>query len=283
LRGILGNRRFWTALTVAAVLVGLMALTRKGIGRLEPLRSILNEVLAPVESAAAAVTGAGSSAEAFVRDLLTLRATNAKLRAEVAMLRGQVVQNAELRQDNVRLRGLLALRDLVDRQDPGSGGVAAQVIARNADTWFASVVVGKGADEGVRMGMVAVAPAGLVGRVTALSPHTATVTLITSPDAGVGAMVERATSRDAGVVLGQLGRTDLRMEFFVPHPSVQVGDTIVTSGLGGLYPQGLLIGSVTSVGPGDFGLVELADVRPAVDLGRLEYVLLIQPPKAGSG
>lgn len=281
MRGFRGDHRLWVGLLVALALVALMGATRGGIGRLAALRSVLSEVLAPVEYAAGTVARAGSSVDAFARGLIRLSATNARLQAEVTALRGEVTRDAELRQENIRLRGLLALRGLLDARYPGSGGVAARIVGRSPDTWFESVSVGKGSDEGVRVGMVAVAPAGLVGRVTAVSPHTASVTLITSPDAGVGAMVERATSRAAGVALGRIGRTDLSMQFFVPHPSVEVGDTIVTSGLGGLFPPGIPVGTVTSTGPGRFGLVRQATVRPAVDLARLTFVLLIKAPAPG--
>lgn len=283
MRGILSNRRFWAAAIVSVALVALMGATRTGVGRLQPVQVALSEMLAPIETVTGGVAGRLAGTVSFVRGIFTLDATNARLRTEVAALRTEVSQDALLRQDNVRLRGLLALRSLMVRIDPGGGaGLAAQVVAESPDTWFKSVVVDKGSGDGVRQGMVAVAPAGLVGRVTAVSPHTATVTLITDPDSGVGAMVQRASSRAVGVVSGQMGSADLSMQFFAPHPSVQPGDAIVTSGLGGLFPQGIPVGTVTRVGPGDFGLVETAVVRPDVALARLEFVLLIRPPATGS-
>jgi rod shape-determining protein MreC len=275
---LLWSRRFWAALATVAVLASALVLTARQ-GRLTRAAGALARVMAPAEAAAGRASSLAGAGVRFVRDAFRLRAENDALRQRVADLQVQVMEDEGLRQENARLRELLGLKR--DLEASGSGPVlAAAVIGRNPDAWFDALVLGKGAAGGVRPGMVAVTPEGLVGRVVSATAGTATVVLVTNPDSAVGAMVE--TTRAAGVASGMLGSDRLTMRFFAPDPQVRAGDTVVTSGLGGVYPKGLRLGTVESVHACQFGLVVCADVRPAAPVDRLEDVLLLPPP-GGSG
>jgi rod shape-determining protein MreC len=276
-RVIATGRRFWAAVAVVVVLVAAEALTGGSPRGVRALRGLMLEAIA-----LSAVEGAVRSADASVAELVALRAENLKLQAEVTTLGQERTALQELEQENARLRALLDLKASLAALLPyPAGSVAARVIARSPTTWWSSVLLDKGSADGVKPGMIAMAPSGLVGRVSSVTAHTATVTLLTNPDSAVGGMVERAGSRDAGVAFGVAGRTDLEMEFFDAQADVQAGDTIVTSGLGGVFPKGLPVGQVTSVAPPRYGQVRTARVAPAVDLANLEELLLVQAPPGG--
>ncbi|MBX6378155.1 MAG: rod shape-determining protein MreC, partial [Clostridia bacterium] len=149
--------------------------------------------------------------------------------------------------------------------------------------WYGTVTIDKGSAAGVREGMVVVEAQGLVGRVVSTSPHTAVVRLLTDPQSGVGAQVQRAESGAYGVVLGQGSGRQLNMRFYSRDADVVPGDVVVTSGLSALFPAGLPIGRVTAVDSEDFGLVRTARVEPFADIDRLREVLLLPfPPPVGA-
>jgi rod shape-determining protein MreC len=283
-RVVAASRRFWAAIVVVLVLVAGQAVTGgspRGVGA---LRGLLLEALAPFATAVSAAEGEVRSVDASVSELVALRSENLRLQREVTDLGQESTALQELTQENDRLRALLDLRASLAALLPyPAGSVAARVIARSPATWWSGVLLDKGSADGVKPDMIAMAPSGLVGRVASVTPHTATVNLLTNPDSAVGGMVERASSRDAGVAFGVAGQTDLSMEFFDAQADVQPGDTIVTSGLGGVFPKGLPIGQVVSVAPPRYGQVRTALVAPSVDLANLEELLLIQPPPGGSG
>jgi len=128
-----------------------------------------------------------------------------------------------------------------------------------------------------------IAPTGVVGRIVTLAGRASKVQLLVDRNAGAGALVER--SRAQGVILGA-GQDLLRMEYVSGIADVKAGDTIVTSGIDGIYPKGFVIGKVEGVDRGN-GIYKVIRVRPAVDFNRLEEVLVVttppQPTPAGEG
>jgi rod shape-determining protein MreC len=135
------------------------------------------------------------------------------------------------------------------------------------------VTINVGTLQGVEIGMPAVSGgAVLVGRIAQVGPRTAKVELLTDPDSSVAALLQ--TSRVTGLVVGQPDGT-LRMEYIPQEENIDVGDIVLTSGLGGVMPKGLVIGQVTEVQKLDYALFQTAIVRPAIDFSRLELLLVI--------
>jgi len=130
-----------------------------------------------------------------------------------------------------------------------------------------------GSLQGVEIGMPVVSGgAGLVGRISQVGPRTSEVQLLTDTDSAVAALLQ--TSRVTGLVVGQPDST-LQMEYIPQEEQIDVGDIVLTSGLGGVLPKGLVIGQVTEVLQMDYALFQSATVRPAIDFSRLELVLVI--------
>ncbi|MGQ0570604.1 MAG: rod shape-determining protein MreC [Armatimonadota bacterium] len=196
-----------------------------------------------------------------------LRAENRRLREEVERLSQQVVRLREQGQATQRLETLLAFR----AQLPGRA-IGARVIGRDSSQWFAVILVDRGAQDGVRRNAPVVAARGLVGRVIAVTPTTAQVLLITDARSATGVVLQE--SREAGVVEG-LGQATLRLKYVARSREIVAGELLVTSGLSGVFPRGLPVGSVVTVVRDPGALYQEATVRPLASLDHLEEVLIL--------
>src|SRR5581483_2233569 len=195
---------------------------------------------------------------------------NRRLRERVAALEGE---NAALREAQInydRLRDDLGFVHSQPRRL-----LAADVIARRPDPKFDTLVISRGSRDGVQPYSVVVTRAGLVGRVFEVTPGTASVLMLTDQNSGVGARVQRANSRAIGICKGD-NTAKLALIDLTNDADVKVGDAIVTSGLGGIYPPGLLIGTVTEVRAEEGNIMKAAHMRPCVEFNHLEQVYVLQ-------
>ncbi|MDO3376724.1 rod shape-determining protein MreC [Geoalkalibacter halelectricus] len=191
---------------------------------------------------------------------------NAQLREENFLLKAELENLREIRLANERLRQLLEFKD-----ELVLSAVPARVIAVDASSWSRTVLLDKGTRSGVREGMAVVTAAGVVGRVIKAAPGESRVLLITDAASAVATLVQRTRTR--GVCRG---RGDmLTLDFALRQEDIQVGDRLVTSGTGGVFPKGLLVGEVVRVTRGDYGLFQTVEVAPAADFSRLEEVLVL--------
>jgi len=148
-----------------------------------------------------------------------------------------------------------------------------EVVGADTNPYLRYVTINVGSLEGIEVGMPVVSNGpGLVGRVAQVGPRAAQVQLLIDSDSAVAALLQ--TSRVTGLVAGQPDGT-LRMEYLPQEETISVGDIVLTSGLGGFMPKGLVIGQVTEVQQMDYALFQAAVVRPAVDFSRLELVLVL--------
>ncbi len=202
------------------------------------------------------------------RELTALRQRNAELEAEVARLQTQII---ELQQRVTETEILAALVDFA-RANPENTYKAATVIGRDPSPFLNYVIINVGSNDGIRPGMPVVTNKGLVGRVDAVIAQAARVQLITDSASVVNVRLQNAATN--AILTGSLGG-NLTLDMIAQDVSVQVGDVVLTSGLGGAYPPNLLIGQVTSVRKLDYELAQQATVQPLVDFAHLQYVLVI--------
>lgn len=198
--------------------------------------------------------------------LVAAEEENLRLRDENRRLRADLNGLEEVRLANERLRRLLDFRESV-----ALPALPAQVIAEDATSWFRTVVLDKGSADGVREGMPVVVAEGAVGRVIRSAPHESRVLLLTDASSAAATLVQR--NRTRGVCRGQ--GDALTLDFALRLADVAVGDRIVTSGTGGVFPKGLVVGEVTRVVREEYGLFQAVTVAPAVDFSRLEEVLVL--------
>ena len=197
------------------------------------------------------------------------RAENQSLKQQLSAATVELQQPRALAERARGLERLLQLRDTSHLQTTG-----ASIIAAGANPEFRTLTIDKGSRDGVKTDMSVIAPAGVVGRVVVPSARNAKVQLLVDRNAAAGALIER--SRAQGVVVGT-GDAQLHLEYVSEIADVAVGDTVVTSGIDGIFPRGFVIGTVSRVdksGPA----YRLITVNPAVDFSSIEDVLVVLSP-----
>ncbi|MDD5085005.1 MAG: rod shape-determining protein MreC [Candidatus Omnitrophica bacterium] len=192
---------------------------------------------------------------------------NAALRDEVSVLRGKLVKLEELAKENERLKAILAFK-----QASKARFIPAEVISRDISHFSSWVVLGKGRKDGIRPGMPIVTPLGLAGRVVATREHCARAIILTDVKSKVSGLAQR--TRDLGVIEGN--GCGLIMRYLPLDSKLAVGDIVVTSGLGGIYPKGIQVGKVDSIATDKEALTLYAVVKPFAELWRLEEVLCLE-------
>jgi rod shape-determining protein MreC len=265
------TRQRSTYLFVAVVLAHVIVIsaqvtTRSGAPMLE---AVAFGLFSEVQRAGATFVQAFTGLWTGYVDLRGIRAENERLHAELAQTRVALQQERALAQRTRALQGLLDLRERAVVET-----TAADVIAAAATPDFRTVTIGKGASNGLRPDMAVIAPAGVVGRIIVPSARAAKVQLLIDRNAAAGALVER--SRAQGVVLGS-GSDRLALEYVSGAADIVEGDTVLTSGIDGIYPKGFVIGVVEQVERSG-GAVRSVVVAPAVDFTRLEEVLVVLTP-----
>jgi rod shape-determining protein MreC len=204
------------------------------------------------------------------------RAENEDLKRRVGALEVQLQQEHALASRSAQLQQLLDLKS-----NAAFPTLAAEVIAGNPDPVMRTVTIDRGSSDGVVADMAVIAPSGIVGRVIApVGRRAARVQLIIDRNAAAGAVSER--TRAGGMVVGAEANPPLRMELVSNLNDVKAGDTVVTSGVDGIYPKGYPIGRVEFASRST-GLYQTINVRPAVDFSGLEEVLVVLvPPRAAT-
>jgi rod shape-determining protein MreC len=259
LRNLLARRTDWTVLFIACVLsFSLMVLERHEQARVAWF--VQHTLLGPFEAA----VGWVDRAVGIYWDNQHLRQRLTRLQIETDALRGE-------RQENARLRQLLNLEE----RHPYSL-VASSVVGRSLDRLGGSLTIDKGLADGIEPGRAILTPDGLVGRVERATQHQARILTLLHRDCAVAARVDR--SRVDGVLQWEFGTHPvLNLSYVSSQEDVKVGDLVVTSGLGGIFPSGIRIGTVARVGLDANGLMKEISVRPAVDFRSLEEILVYLP------
>jgi rod shape-determining protein MreC len=198
--------------------------------------------------------------------LVDVRANNEALRTRIAILEGENLQYREALIESENLDRIGQMRsELATPMRP------AQVVGQDISPWFRSLLLDRGQRDRVRSGMPVIVEQGLVGLVTASTPNASRTMLLLDAQSAVDAIIQRSRAR--GIVRGS--RDGLSFEFYVRGDDVAVGDAVMTSGFGGVYPKALRIGEVSAVYTDKELLVHRAEVTPAVDFGRLEQVFVL--------
>jgi rod shape-determining protein MreC len=203
-------------------------------------------------------------------DLINVAKENRRLNAALHRAVEERNQLREIELANERLRRLLDFKQSVSNRV-----VAAEVIAKDPSPWFKSVLIDKGRIHGVDKGMPVVISQGVVGQVTEVAPRYAKVLLIVDQNSAVDAIVQPTRAR--GIVTGAMSQGCV-FKYVLRKHEVRVGDTVVSSGLDGVFPKGLRVGQVTGVVRRSSGIFQEIEVAPYVDFEKLEEVLIILNP-----
>lgn len=236
-------------------------------GPVHALQGAASVVSAPASSLGANVGAGMQAAQQASDDAAASEDTLSALREQNEQLRQQVVALEEYRQEATRLQGLLKLVDNYNIK-----GVSAHVIGRSGEAYSQTVTIDLGSDAGVAVGQTVMGPTGVVGQVVSAGSSSSVVRLLSDPQSGAAVMIQ--SSRAEGVVRGSLDGT-LYLECVDADAKVSVGDVLVTSGLGGSYTRGLMVGTVARVDDSQGGASRQIVVAPNEETGPLQEVTVV--------
>jgi rod shape-determining protein MreC len=249
------------------IAVGLIALALGGY-----LTSISRVALNPFVVVQTWISTRFQAIQDFIQspsDVNRLRLDNARLEGEVARLQAQVI---DLQQQVREVQVLSTLLGFV-RANPENEYVTAAVIGVDTSPFLRYVIINRGSDDGLRRGMPVVTYQGLVGRIASVLPNAARVQLITDASSRINVQLQKSAVEASlqGSLTG-----DLSLQSIPQDATVEVGDVIITSGLGGDYPSDLIVGQVSGVRRRLSDLFQTASVQPVVDFAELKVVLVIK-------
>ena len=214
----------------------------------------------------------------FGRGKAELLNENRLLRVKIEELRDEIRQNKNRQDENQELRDMLKLKAASKYSL-----IAAQLLARDVNGWWQMARIDKGAVDGIQADLPVISPEGLVGQIVSVSQNSSDVLFLTNPKVKIAARLAR--SEIFGIVHGQgvswEGDAKCRMDFIMKGADVNRADEVVTSGLGGVYPAGLVIGYVENVQIDPSGLFQYTEVVPATDFRLLDTVFVVLPEKNG--
>ena len=233
-----------------------------------------------VQSPVTTVTSGIANYFSSIANLRSAQGENDELKEEIQKLKVELSQKAELNAENERLRAMLGLKE-TSKYDV----LTARIIGRDPSVWFDASIVNRGSLDGVKLNMPVVTDGGLVGRVTAVSPLTAQVDLVTRDKSGVGAVIGQIGESNAlGVVSGTSKKDVLEMKYVPGHVEVKVGQAVFTSGQDGIFPAGLKIGEIVNIVSGSATTPHVIQIRPAARLSSMQEVgILLYEPAATTG
>ena len=262
-------------LVIALLLSILIGLTSALMGgNADPLSNVVNTATAPVRGGIAAVLDWAEGVYAYVFRYGEIQDELDSLRAQVAELEEQVREGQEASRENEQLRELLNLQQR--RQD--FEFEAARVTGRSTDNWESTLTLSKGSSDGVQAGNCVITETGvLVGVVSKVGSHTATVSTVIDTSMEMGGIITRTNS--AGVLEGDFSLMQegkLKLNYLPDSAQLVSGDEVLTSGRGEVYPAGLVVGQVEGVFTDPSGMTRYAVVVPDVDLDQLVEVFVIK-------
>ncbi|WHH61053.1 rod shape-determining protein MreC [Petroclostridium sp. X23] len=241
------------------------------------LEDIVGVVVSPIQKVFFSIGKNIESSIKFLSEIKTLKQQNEMLLSEVDELKETNRKLQDLRAENERLREMLGLKERFDKFEI----VGAQIIAKEPGNWFNVFTIDKGTADGLEKNCAVISSKGLVGYVFDIGLNRAKVISVIDSNSSVSSLIVR--TRDIAVVKGDLTLQKeglAKMNYIDKDADIIKGDLIETSGLGGIFPKGLLVGKIKEVGKEPYEISKYAVIEPAVDFQRLEQVFVIKNTKA---
>ena len=262
------------AIIVVAVvlLIGIAAAARGG--QISAVQNVTGILEAPLKRVLSSAVNWVDGIYGYIFEYDSLRAENESLRAQLAEAQESARDGIEASEENTRLRRLLELRE----QHTDYVLESSKVVLWSSSNWSSSFTISKGSNSGIELGAPVITEYGaVVGQITELGDTWATVSTIIDVDMSVGAFV--GVSGNSGMVVGEFGLMrdkQAKLTFLADGAQIFVGDDVLTSGSGGAFPAGLVIGTLTAVQTEAGGQVEYGIVEPQCDLDSLVQVFIIK-------
>ncbi len=265
----------WAVLLVLG-LVAALVFVREPARRVE---SIGTQLLEPVQFGVSGLVDQVEDLATVLQKLGELARQNDQYREEVDRLQAEVVRLQELELENRDLRNLLGLRE----RSAAGDLLPARLIARDPSPYVRAITIDRGTEDGVHDGMTLITWRGVVGRVARAGPTSSKVLLITDANSSISGRIQSSDSRVTGIIRGRV-EGGLLMQHIPQDETLKTGETVITSELGGLVPEGLVVGQIVQVRRKDVEVFQEALIEPASDMKRLERLyVLVAPPLVRDG
>jgi rod shape-determining protein MreC len=272
LRRLLKSKLFIVALVVVIILALAAVSAREGSG-IRVIGNIISVPIAPLQSVISFMAEKIGGVFEYFRDVKVTKAENEELLRRITELEKENRELERLERENKELRDALNFLDQMESFEP----IGCTIIAKDPGNWFEVFTINRGSKDGIEINSPVVTAYGLVGRVSQVDLFTSKVTSIIDMDSTVAARVSR--SRDILIVRGDAALRNsglCRMDYISPDVDIMPGDIIETSGLGGIYPKGIIIGQVKDVIRNEGQFDSYAIIAPVVDFKRLEEVIVLK-------
>ena len=260
-------KKYWIFFTLGVLLIAALSYYSSHLRHKDAPSAVERQLLTLVYPLQKSVTLASDGVAAIRANIFgSSDAAIERLHRENAQLKEQLVDYEEWRQENERLKTFLSFS--AQREERM---VAARIIGVDATSWFRSITIDRGSSEQIREGMAVVSAYGVVGRIVTTTPHSSRVLLVVDAASKISTLIERTRAR--AICRGD--GDGMSLDYLPLDDDVQVGDLLVSSGLGGSFPKGLIVGAITSVDKRGYDMFQTVKVEPAVDFEHLEEVLVI--------
>ena len=267
-------RNYKTIIFIVILLAAIFIVLSYNLKQKSPawlIKKVVLEVAAPVQNILNASVKSVSDAWSRYLFLVGIEEENKNLKKKIDDLKAQLILYQEGYLEAERLRNLLALND-----DYNFKFVTACVIGREQVTLSKTILINKGTAHGLKTGMPVLAGSGLVGRVIDVSWHAAKILLLIDESSNIDAIVQR--NRTQGIIRGA-GSRGYILKYISKTQDVEEGDVLISSGIGGVFPKGMMIGQISHVDQQEAGLFFKINVAPSVDFSKLEEVLVLIPDR----
>lgn len=271
-------KNFFSFRTVAVVIVIVLiclglAVYSGATGKSNPVSDGIGMALSPLQKGVSKVSNMVSQGKAYFDGYDALEEENAALKKKVSELEQELRDAAVATEENDRLRSLLGLQE----RHRSFELRPAEVIARSPGDWATTISLDQGANQGVAVNdLVVTVDGNMVGYVSSVAPTYCDVTTVIDTNMQAGALVTR--TREAAIAEGDytlMNEGSLRLSYLEPDSDVVIGDTVETSGRGGVFPKGVMIGTIERVVPEDNGISNYAVVKPFADVEKITNVAIV--------
>lgn len=264
------DKQLISGLIVVAIVLVFLNLPASVTGG---IKAFVREAVAPLQEVASGTWTSVREGAASVRGYKGLLAENQKLSEQVTQLQARETQLQSLETENASLRAQLAFKKAGARKL-----IACEIIGRDPDGWWQMLRLNKGSADGIASNRAVIAVDGLIGKTIRVSQHTSDVLLLADPSCQVSARIQRTGA--FGILSGRgpnwQGKVICRLDYLNKNVEIVEGDEVVTSGLGGVFPAGLMLGTVDRIYTDRGGLYQYADVVSKAEIGMLQYVFVLQ-------
>lgn len=248
------------------LVVGLLLLAAMVGGKFGPLHQITLDFIGPMQSVVTRTATGIANLKNDYLDLLEVREENKKLQAQIDKYLTELGEYREGYSTYLHLQELLEMQAKLTFKP-----IAARVVGKEPSYWYQTIVVDRGRKDDILEGMIALAPGGVVGQVMHTAENYSKILLANAPSSAIDAMVQK--NRTRGILKGA-GEKGYILQYVLKSADIEVGDHIVTAGIGGIFPPGIPLGRISGIEKKQRGMFQEIEVEPHIDFQKLEYVLL---------